>query len=65
MKAFAIVIAVVNFLLLFSVTTCAFWIRAQKAVDPSSVDFHMKLGLATVIVSTVVTVLVIVLAARR
>ncbi|MHB9108104.1 MAG: hypothetical protein ACYDCO_13685, partial [Armatimonadota bacterium] len=62
MKPFAITLAVVNFLLLFSVTTCALWIRAQKVVDPSSVDFHMKIGLAAVVVSAIVTVLVIVLA---
>jgi len=65
MKAFAIALAVINFLLLFSVTTCALWIRSQPAADPSSVAFHMKLGLATVVVSTVVTILVIVLASRR
>lgn len=65
MKPFAITLAVVNFLLLFSVTTCALWIRSQKVVDPGSVDFHMKIGLAAVVVSTIVTVMLLVLANRR
>lgn len=65
MKGFAITVAILNLLLLFSVTMCGFWIHAQKVADPSSVDFHMKLGVVTVIGGAVAAVLLIMLAGRK
>ena len=51
--------------MLFSVAMCGFWIRAKGITDAGAVDFHMKMGVATVIGGVVGVALLIVLAVKR
>ena len=58
MKAAILILDVITGLLIFSTLICGLWIKAQPAVDPSSVSFHMAIALLTarfVIVSLVVS----------
>ncbi len=47
MKTVMIVLSVLTGLMLFSTVVCGFWIASQEQVDPSSVQFHMVIALAT------------------
>jgi cytochrome b561 len=58
MKIAINIMAVVSILLLLSTLICGLWMKAQPAVDPSSVNFHVTLGIATVIVTLITLVLV-------
>lgn len=65
MKIFAIIIAIITGLLLFSTTMCGVWIRAHHITAASSLDFHMQIGLLTTVFGMVSVVLLIVLAVKR
>ena len=43
---------------------CGFWIRANNITDPSSIEFHIGVGTASVVVSFITAILLIVLLAR-
>jgi hypothetical protein len=44
------ILLAVSGILLFSVTFCGLWIRySGKAAEPGSIDFHMWLGIITVV----------------
>ena len=52
MKALRVALNAGAALLLVSTAICGLWIRGQgAAVDPSSIGFHMTIGLVTVVVS--------------
>lgn len=59
MKAFSLVIAIITGLLLFSTLVCGLWIRANKVTDVSSLNFHMNIGIASVIFSFITVILLI------
>jgi hypothetical protein len=60
MKTFQIIAAAVTALLLVMVLICGLWIKAQGSnLDPSSLSFHMILGMATVGAGLVSAALVI------
>jgi cytochrome b561 len=58
MKIAINIMAVVSILLLLSTLICGLWMKAQPTVDPSSFNFHVTLGIATVIVTLITLVLV-------
>jgi hypothetical protein len=47
MKTVFVIGAILTGLLLFSTVVCGLWLRAHQPVDPSSLQFHMVIGLAT------------------
>lgn len=49
MKIISIITAVVAALLLLSTLICGLWIRSNRITDLSSLDFHMKIGIASLI----------------
>lgn len=52
MKIFSMMFAIITGLLLFSTLVCGLWIRANEVSEASSLNFHMNIGIATVIFST-------------
>lgn len=64
MRIFSMVIAIITSLLLFSTLICGLWIRSNKVTDASSLNFHMSIGIASVIFSFIVVILLFI-AVRR
>lgn len=60
MKTISIIIGIITGLMLISTLICGLWIRSNKITDVTSIDFHFKLGTASVILSiiTIVTLLI-------
>ncbi|HTX78618.1 MAG TPA: hypothetical protein VMC62_03070 [Longilinea sp.] len=58
MKIAINILAVVSTLLLLFTLICGLWMKAQPAVDPSSVNFHVTLAIAAVVVTVITLVLV-------
>ena len=50
MKTLRVILNVSAVLLLASTAICGLWLRGQATVDPSSVEFHMTIGLLGVAV---------------
>jgi hypothetical protein len=65
MKIFSISVAVLSALMLLSTLLCGMWIRTHKITEVSSLDFHMKLGSATVIFALATAVLLIIQMVKR
>jgi hypothetical protein len=58
MKTLLIILISISILLLLSTLICGLWIRNNaEQVEPSSIDFHMSIGIATVVLSTATMVL--------
>jgi hypothetical protein len=51
MKTTMIVLTVLTGLMLFSTMVCGFWMASQDQVDPSSVQFHMVIAIATALLT--------------
>ncbi|SHJ28029.1 hypothetical protein SAMN02745975_01700 [Geosporobacter subterraneus DSM 17957] len=64
MKIFSLIIAIVSGLLLSSTLICGLWIRANKVTDVSSLNFHMSIGIASVLFSLIAVILLMRLALR-
>lgn len=64
MKIISIITAIVTALFLFSTLICGLWIRSNKVTEASSLSFHMNIGIASVVLSTVSVVLLFVLALK-
>ncbi|MFT9497753.1 hypothetical protein [Anaerosolibacter sp.] len=64
MKVFSLVIAIITALFLVSTLVCGLWIRSNKVTDVSSLNFHMNIGIASVIFSFIAVILLI-MAVRR
>ena len=45
MKTAVIILDILTGILLFSTLVCGLWMRAQPQVDPSSIKFHMSVGI--------------------
>jgi hypothetical protein len=52
-------IAILTLIALVSQLICGFWMRSQPEVDPSSVSFHMILGLGVALLATATSVFVL------
>lgn len=65
MKAFSLIIAVISGLLLLSTLICGLWIRANGVTDLSSRNFHMNIGIASVIFSLIAVGLLIILTLKQ
>ncbi len=63
MKIVFVVISVITGFLLLSTMICGLWIKANNIKDASSLNFHMNIGIASVIfgVVSVVTGIILVL----
>lgn len=59
MKIITIVIAVVAGLLLLSTLICGLWIKSKGLTDISSLNFHMQIGIGSVIFGMISVVLLI------
>lgn len=57
MKVFSRIIAGITGLLLFSTLVCGLWIKANHVTEPSSFNFHMQIGIASVIFGFIALVL--------
>ena len=64
MKIATLLSAVITTLLVLTTMICGLWIRANSITDPSSFDFHIGAGIASVVFSVITTVLVVVLIRR-
>ncbi len=59
MKTLQLIAAGLTGLLLIMVLICGLWMKAQGTnLDPSSVSFHMGLGITTVVLGLVTSALV-------
>jgi ABC-type Na+ efflux pump permease subunit len=58
-KVFSIGIAIVTGLLLLSTLICGLWIKANKVTEASSLNFHMNIGIASVIFGIATVILLI------
>ncbi len=56
MKTLVIGGAVLTVLLLASTIICGLWIKSHAPVDPSSLQFHMVIGIASALVSTLTVI---------
>ena len=61
MKWLTLITASLNGMLLLSVLACGLWLHSQAVVEASSRSFHMGLGLAAVVGSSLVTILAVIL----
>lgn len=64
MKVFLMIIAIITGLLLFSTLVCGLWIRANKVTEMSSLNFHMNIGIASVIFGIITVIALIIFALR-
>lgn len=64
MKTATLISAIITALLMLSTMICGLWIRANNITDPSSFNFHVNCGIASVIFSLITLVMVIVMLAR-
>jgi fumarate reductase subunit D len=64
MKVISIISAVITALLLFSTLVCGLWIHTNKVTDASSITFHMNIGIATVIFSSISVILLLMIALK-
>lgn len=64
MKAIILIFAIITGLVMVSTLICGLWIRANKVTEVSSLNFHMSIGIASVILGIITVVLVIVLALK-
>ena len=65
MKVFSLIIAIITGLLLLSTLACGLWIRANKVTEASSLNFHMNIGIASVVFGFISVILLVILALRR
>jgi len=64
MRVFTIIFTILTMFLLFSTLVCGLWIGAND-VDPSSIDFHRTIGIATVLASFTECILALVLCGNK
>ena len=60
MKTISIIVAVITILLLLSTLICGLWIKSKGLTDPSSLNFHMQIGIASVIFGLISATLLLV-----
>jgi hypothetical protein len=60
MNIIYILIAILTILLLLSLLLCGLWLKSHPTNDPSSVKFHLQLGITTIICSLISAILLIV-----
>jgi hypothetical protein len=60
MKSILIILIGISILLMLSTLICGLWIRNNaEQVETSSIDFHMTIGIASVVLSAATMVLAI------
>ena len=57
MRTLTLILGILTGLLLASTLICGLWMRAQEVVDPSSISFHMTIGVAAALVAALTLVL--------
>jgi len=64
MKLLVVILGVITCLTVLSNLICGLWIRANNVVEISSHNFHMYLGIVSVVLSVVTSIAVIILATK-
>lgn len=64
MKLFTSIMAIMSLIFIFSTLLCGLWIRNKGLLDEGSITFHAKLGIATVIISIITIIMLLVQLAR-
>lgn len=64
MKWIMVVSSVTSILLLLSTLICGMWIRSKHITEPSSLNFHMQIGILTVAVCLISSVLLLIKAGK-
>lgn len=64
MKIATLISAIITALLLLTTMICGLWIRANGITDPSSFDFHINCGIASMVFSLVTMMMVIIMLVR-
>ena len=60
MKTAVLIMSIVTGVLLFSTCVCGLWIRySGEAIDDSSINFHMVIGIVTAIVAVITMALAV------
>jgi len=57
MKIISIIIAAITVLLLLSTLMCGLWIKSKGLTDVGSLNFHMQIGIGTVIFGLISVIL--------
>ncbi|PKM73171.1 MAG: hypothetical protein CVU91_06285 [Firmicutes bacterium HGW-Firmicutes-16] len=60
MKTLTIIVAILALVLLACMLLCGLWLRAKGVTDAGSVAFHMQLGIATIVVSAISIILLLI-----
>lgn len=60
MKVFTIIISILAMISLFSTLICGLWINKQSVVDPSSITFHLRIGVVSVVLVVMAIILLII-----
>jgi len=64
MKWMMIISSTVSMLLLLSTLICGLWIRSKNITEPSSISFHMQIGILTVVACLISCILLIIKAGK-
>lgn len=64
MKTASIILSVLTILMALSQLTCGLWLQSHGA-DASSLSFHTRLGIGTVVMTLVTIVVTLIYAAQR
>lgn len=65
MKILSIIFAAITGLLLLSTMICGLWIRSNKVTEISSLNFHMNIGIASVVFGCITLILLCSMILRR
>ena len=58
LKIAVMISTIITVLVAASTLICGLWIRANNVTDPSSIDFHKTIGIATVVCIIITAILV-------
>jgi len=65
MRIATLLSAIITTLLMLTTMICGFWIRANNITDPSSIEFHIGSGIASVVFCFVTLVMIILLIRKK
>ncbi|RPJ38752.1 MAG: hypothetical protein EHM21_16415 [Chloroflexi bacterium] len=60
MKIASIVLSSLTILMVLSQLICGLWMQSQAVIDPSSVTFHARLGISTVVIALITVIVMLI-----
>lgn len=60
MKMIINILAIFAIIGLLSTLICGLWIHKQPSIDPSSIKFHMQIGIGSIILSVLTLILLMI-----